>query len=203
MLHRSQPIVIYLALALLSGCANTPRQSVELSAALTAQVTDMQKAHIALVNRYFDEVEARVRQTITIEYKDGLVQGMKDKQKEKGRELTLDQYDKIMTKVLSRQDQAMSDLQKSRSDVLSSITERYILMRSESQSLHRLLAASSKLQEERQKYTGAFEAKTAEGLDFLERVDSKVKVYMDEANRVKEGINKIKSDASEVLDARP
>lgn len=184
----------FLSVALLGGCANIPRQSVELSASLNDQISDMQKAHITLVNRYFDNVEGQMRQTITTDYKDTLVQMMKDKQKAKGADITLEQYDKIMAKVLARQTLVVADLQKTRSDALSVITDRYVLMRSEGQSLQNLLDSASKLQEARQKYTGQVEAKMNTGIDFLEKVDAKVQSNVDEANRLKDGLNKIKND---------
>lgn len=184
----------FLSLALLDGCANIPRQSADLSAALNDQIADMQTTHIALVNRYFDNVEGQMRQTIMTDYKDTLVQMMKDKQKAKGADLTLEQYDKIMTKVLTRQTLVVADLQKTRSDALSAITDRYVLMRSEGQSLQNLLDSASKLQEARRKYTAQAEAKLNTGIDFLEKVDAKVQSNVDEANRLKDGLNKIKND---------
>lgn len=195
------------AAAPLTGCANVPRQSADLSAALNDQIADMQKAHIVLVNRYFDNVEDQMRQTIQTDYKDALVQTMKDKQKAKGTDLTLEQYDKIIAKVLARQTQVVSDMEKTRSEVLSSITDRYVLMRSEGQALQNLLDSASKLQEARQKYTAQAEAKINSGIDFLEKVDAKVQSNIDEANRVKEGLNKIKADvkkdAEEAINGNP
>lgn len=190
-------VLSFLSLAASSGCANIPRQSADLSAALNDQISDMQKAHIALVNRYFDTVEGQMRQTILTDYKDALVQMMKDKQKAKGADLTVEQYDKIMAKVLARQTTVVADLQKTRSEALSAITDRYVLMRSEGQSLQNLLDSASKLQEARQKYTAQAEAKLNSGVDFLEKVDAKVQSNVDEANRVKDSLNKIKNDVQQ------
>ena len=200
-------ILSILSVATFEGCANIPRQSAELSAALNNQISDMQKVHLALMNRYFDEVEGRMRQTLMGDYKDALVQTMKDKQREKGKELTVEQYDKIIARVLARQDQVLADLQKMRSDASSAIMDRYVLMRSEGQSLQQLLESASKLQEARQKYTGQVEAKVDSGLNFLEKVDAKVQGYVDEANRVREVVNKIKDevkgDVEEVIHGQP
>lgn len=204
--HRSATRLCSLALLCalaLSGCASIPRESAELSGALHAQLEDMRGKHIVLVNKYFGEVEARVRNAILVDYKDALVQAMKDRLKEKGKELTTEQYDQIVSRVLAKLDQAMKDLEKDRSEVLSEVTERYILMTSETQALHGLLVSASKLEESRKKITGAAEERAAAGIKYLQGVDNRVQGYFDEVNKVKGGIKKVKSDVEEVLDAQP
>ena len=193
-------IAILVLSSTLAGCANIPRQSAELSGALTDQISDLQKTHIALLNAYFNEVETRMRQTISTEYKNGLVQMMEDKQKVNGKELTIEQYDKIMSRVQAKQDQVIVNLEKTRSEALTALLARYVLMQTESQSLQSLLESASKLQETRQRYTGALEAKAQSGVDFLQTVDTKVQSSLDEVNRVKDSVKKVKSDVNEVID---
>ena len=90
-------------LVCMSGCATVPRQSVELAAAVTAQTADMRRVSVELTNRYFDEVERRMREAVMGKYKDEIVDGVRAKLKEKGRDLTIEQYDKVITRVLAKQ----------------------------------------------------------------------------------------------------
>lgn len=197
------PLLVFLgATIVLSGCASIPKESAELSGALHAQLEDLRAKHIALVNKYFGEVEARVRNAILTEYKDALVQAMRDRLKEKGKELTTEQYDQIMTRVLAKLDHDMKGLEADRSEVLVEVTDRYVLMASETQAIHALLVSASKLEESRKKVTGAAEGRLEGGIKYLQNVDAHVQGYFDEVNKVKSGLKKIKTDVEEVLDGQ-
>jgi len=197
-----QAVSVAGALAL-SGCASIPRQSAELSGALHSQLEDMRVKHVALVNKYFGEVEARVRSAILNDYKDALVQAMRERLREKGKDLTTEQYDQIVSRVLTKMDQALKDLERDRSEVLGEVTERYVLMTSEAQAIHGLLVSATKLEESRKKITGAVEERAEAGVKYLQSVDNRVQGYLNEVEKVKGGLKKIKSDVEEVLDGQP
>lgn len=188
--------VVILGLVLFcQGCASIPKQSVELSAALTDQIVEMRTKHLEAINRYFSEVEGRIRRTMLTEYKDDYVAGMREKRRAKGKELTLEEYDRINSIVLEELDASMKDLERDRSRVLTDVMDRYSLMQAESQSLHGLLAAASKIQELRQTVTGKLEKQADEKFKMLESVDQKAQGYLQKAQKVKRSAENLKSEA--------
>lgn len=159
-------------LAWLSGCASVPRQSVELASALSNQTADMRRVSVELTNRYFDEVERRMREALMGKYKDAIVEGVRTKLKEKGRDLTIEQYDKIVMRVLTKQSEVIASVETTRSQALSEILNRYTLLETEIRSLQNLLASAAGNQDVLSKLLGSIPQQVP--TDVLRSVDETV-----------------------------
>ena len=50
------------AILVLTGCAQVPKESVELASTVGSDITSIQTSHVALIKLYFDDKEAQVSQ---------------------------------------------------------------------------------------------------------------------------------------------
>jgi hypothetical protein len=65
---------------IISGCAQLPASTVQLSNSMSNDITDMRSAHVEFVNMYMDSLENQVNQFIDNKYKPEYLSSMMDKQ---------------------------------------------------------------------------------------------------------------------------
>ena len=71
--------MMVIASAILSACASTPRQTVELSATVGRDLEAVHVAHVALARRYFDRIESDVNSFVDETYRPYMIsRSMKD-----------------------------------------------------------------------------------------------------------------------------
>ena len=128
----------------LIGCASIPKESVQVSKIIGDGIAENEKAHLSLVNKYFELKSEQIDMWVVRVYFPKLIDNIKV---ELSTLLTENQYEEIVTVVIEKRDDMQKDLEKTRVKVVADIQENYTELIRANSDLTRLLQASSDLKE--------------------------------------------------------
>ena len=140
--------LIVLALSVIAGCAVIPPETVELSTLLGQMIETTEISHIVLVNKHFDQWIENADRFMRTEYKPAYISNLRKILKRDDpnfQELTIEQYDKAVDRLMRIRNGWVSEIQKAREELLASIKEYYTNMIYANNEITNFLNSTSKL----------------------------------------------------------
>lgn len=152
-------LLLVLMLTAFGGCTTIPPESVKLSTMLGHMIINAKVAHINLVNKHFDRLVDDTDRFMLGEYKVAFLNNLRKTLKRDDpnfQELTMDQYDKAMDRLMKIRLNWVNDIQKARRDLLASLEEYYAVMAQANNEVTNLLGTATGLGDSRNKILDAF-----------------------------------------------
>lgn len=140
--------LIVLVLLALTSCAVIPPETVELSTLLGQMIATTETSHIVLVNKHFDQWIENADRFMKTEYKPAYISNLRKILKRDDpnfQELTIEQYDKAIDRLMRIRNGWISEIQKAREELLVSIKEYYTNMIYANNEITNFLNSTSKL----------------------------------------------------------
>lgn len=173
---RCAGLAILLAVTIVSGgCANIPKESVELSSEIGKGIAESRRAHVALLNTYFQQKKTDLDQFIENDYLEALVGNVQQGLKKAGKPdtLTTAQLRDILKEVIAERDSKHADLEKTRVLLLGKIEDHYFTLTQANSGITALLASAVAVKDATTRMTATVKTTTQGKID-LDAIDLKV-----------------------------
>jgi hypothetical protein len=135
-----------------SGCATVPQESVELSTLVGEMIESAKVSHTNMVNRHFNYLRSEVEQFAFGDYKEAFLNNIRKLAKQSDpnfTELTLPEYDQVITRIQNKRNQWLDEVEKNRLQVLQALEEHYIVLYQCNSEVTGLLRSAAKISETR------------------------------------------------------
>lgn len=145
-------LLIALPLSVAAGCASIPAESVELSKLVGEMIASARTSHLTLAHRHFDQLTANVEAFALGEYKQKFLDNLRKLLRERDtsfKDLTFEQYDRAVSRVLRTRAEWVAEVQKSRLEVLRGLEEHYAALLAANAELTSLLKSAAELGDSR------------------------------------------------------
>lgn len=138
-----------MSLLLLGGCASVPEESVKLSQNLASLIKISKSTHINLINKHFSVMATNIDRFAMNEYKQAFLDNVRRIMRRENPtfdELTLEQYDKAMMRVIKIRNEWIDQLKKAHTEMLLKTEQLYADMMEVNYSLTSLLVSVTGLE---------------------------------------------------------
>ena len=142
------------------GCTSIPPESAKLSNMIGRMIVNAKTSHMILVNKHFDRLSDDANRFMVNEYKPAYLGNLRKIMKRDDpnfRELTTEQYDQAMDRLLAIRLKWISEVQKSRRELLDSLEEYYKVMLAANDEITHLLNTALGLEEARNRFLDNFD----------------------------------------------
>lgn len=139
-------------LLLTTSCASVPAESVELSKLVGEMIQSAKVSHVNMVNQHFSYRRQEVELFAYDEYKNAFLENLRGLLKQKDAnfvELSLEQYDKAMSRVRKKADSWLLEVESTRAAVLQALEEHYAVLLSSQEEVTSLLRSAADVSETR------------------------------------------------------
>ena len=151
---------LILLLVSFTGCASVPAVSVELSVALGKMIVKARESHINLANKHFDRLVDDADKFMLIEYKPAFLDNLRKILKREDpnfQELTVEQYDKAMERLVKIRLGWVNDIQKARRELLVLLDDFYADMVKANVEITGFLSSAAKVNKSHSNLLDAFD----------------------------------------------
>jgi hypothetical protein len=178
MVRKALFYMLFINLVIMSaGCATVPKESVELSTLVGEMIASAKVSHVNMVNRHFYYIRAEVEYFAFHDYKKAFLNNIRKVAKEKDpnfTELTLDQYDQVISRIQKKRDQWLNEVEKNRQSVLQALEEHYVVLSQSNAVLTSMLRSAVRITETRTALLERFGPKVGISGTKIKEVEDKV-----------------------------
>ncbi|TAK63640.1 MAG: hypothetical protein EPO24_04010 [Bacteroidetes bacterium] len=170
-------VVSILLVVLLGSCATIPSESVELSQLVGEMINSAKVSHVNMVNLHFNAQSKDVDLFALHDYKEKFLSNIRDKKKERDPafvELTFDEYDRAMERVLKKRTELLAEVEANRQRVLQALEEHYTVLLASNSEVTALLRSAAKLSETRSALLERFGQKIGISGTKIKEVEDKI-----------------------------
>lgn len=161
-INRSSRVVILLLTVIITGCAQVPRESVEISDALSRDLEEMHLAHRALADLYYDEKLAAIDQIVDQKFTPYIIQPLAEVFEKRIPEVASDNPEillpylqasiqKVVSEIEAERLRTKIPIQKQKSEFISSLDQSYGQLLRAQLTLSSLLKSIADIHEEQSK----------------------------------------------------
>lgn len=152
-------LVIAALTVAMTSCAAIPPEAAQLSTSLGQMISKAKAAHINMVDHHFDSIALHVDKFAMGEYKAAFLDNVRKLAKQKDptfTDLTTDQYDKVITRIMTIKQGWLNTVWANKQTVLKSLEDYYALMEQANAEITNLIRSAAGVENTRNKLVNDF-----------------------------------------------
>jgi hypothetical protein len=178
--------LIFAFIILLTGCAQIPSQSVDLSQNIGMGIAGDHRAYVGMLNLYFNQKRDMIDQWIEQKYTPLYIATVRTKLTEK--KLDPNSFDEALTtdivqRITRKRDEMQRELEKTRTSLLDRVESNHALLIGANNQLTALLLSAVKVQEADSALAASLKDATGGKIDF-QQMDEKFNEYLEKAGDI-------------------